>query len=108
MVKRSQEAKRASTRSGSPRPVTVTLQDFLRRACSAWGTPPPRVLPLWTIYTAARFCELVARVSGRRSPLTRDFITIGRVSYWGDTRRAREELIPTLEHPDFESGIETL
>lgn len=86
----------------------VTLQDFLRRACSAWGTPPPRVLPLWVIYTAAWLCEAFARLTGRRSPLTRDFITIGRVSYWGDTRRAREELIPTLEHPDFDSGIETL
>lgn len=86
----------------------VTLQEFLRRACAAWGTPPPRVLPLWTIYTAAWLCELFARITGRRSPLTRDFITIGRVSYWGDTRRAREELVPTLEHPDLDSGIGTL
>jgi len=86
----------------------ITLQDFLTRACAAWGEPPPRVLPLWMIYTAAWLCEAFARVTGRRSPLTRDFITIGRVSYWGDTRRAREELIPTLEHPTLESGIGTL
>jgi len=86
----------------------ITLQDFLARACAAWGTPPPKVLPLWMIYTAAWLCETFARLTGRRSPLTRDFITIGRVSYWGDTGRAREDLVPTLEHPTLESGIETL
>jgi hypothetical protein len=60
------------------------------------------------IYSAASFCETFALLTGRSSPLTRDFIAIGRVSYFGDTRRARRELIPVLRYPSLESGIETL
>jgi nucleoside-diphosphate-sugar epimerase len=86
----------------------VTLQEFLDKACRIWDCPRPHRLPLWTIYSAAALCEFFAMVSGKPSPLTRDFITIGRVSYWGDTERARRELIPELEHPTLESGAETL
>jgi hypothetical protein len=57
---------------------------------------------------AASLCELAALVARTPSPLTRDFIRIGRVGYWGDTRRMREQLLATLAHPTLESGRETL
>jgi hypothetical protein len=40
---------------------------------------------------AASLCELAALAAHTPSPLTRDFIRIGRVSYWGDTQRMRDE-----------------
>lgn len=86
----------------------VTLQRFLDDACQVWKCRRPRRLPLWMIYTAAVGCEVVAFVFDRPSPLTRDFIRIGRVSYFGDTRRAREELIPELRYPTLESGLSSL
>jgi nucleoside-diphosphate-sugar epimerase len=86
----------------------VTLQTFLDAACATWGHPPPHRLPLWLIYSAAYLCELAAAVARTPSPLTRDFIRIGRVSYWGDTRRTRTDLVPHLEHPTLESGLSTL
>jgi nucleoside-diphosphate-sugar epimerase len=86
----------------------VTLQHFLDEACRTWGYAPPRRLPLWTIQTAAALCEVFAALARTRSPLTRDFIRIGRVSYWGDTRRFREELLPNLLCPTLASGLGTL
>lgn len=86
----------------------VTLQDFLDRASGVWGAPRPWRLPTWSIRAAAALCELFAALARTRSPLTRDFIRIGRVSYWGDTARARRELIPVLRHPTLESGLDTL
>ncbi len=86
----------------------VTLQHFLDEACRVWQFPPPTRMPLWIIYMAASLCEAFAFVARTRSPLTRDFIRIGRVSHWGDTRRAREELIPKLQYPTLESGLPTL
>ncbi len=91
---------------GDERPVT--LQHFLDEACRVWQLPRARRLPVWTIYTVAFLSELFALISRKPSPLTRDFIRIGRVSYYGDTRRAREELIPVLQHPTLESGLATL
>lgn len=86
----------------------VTLQHFLDEACRAWGCPRPNRVPMWAIYAAATLCEWLAAIAGRPSPLTRDFIRIGRVSHWGDTRRAREELIPKLEYPTLAEGLSTL
>jgi nucleoside-diphosphate-sugar epimerase len=79
---------------GDERPVT--LQHFLDEACRVWGCRRPFRTPLWTIYIVAGLCELVGVVTRKPAPLTRDFLSIGRVSHWGDTRRAREELIPQL------------
>ena len=91
---------------GDERPVT--LQHFLDEVCRAWGSPPPHRLPVWVIYAVASLCEGFALVARTRSPLTRDFIRIGRVSYWGDTRRAREDLIPQLRYPTLEAGLSTV
>lgn len=92
--------------AGDEKPTT--LQEFLDEACRLWRVHPPWRLPTWTIYTAAAACELAATLAGTRSPLTRDFITIGRVSYCGDTRRFRSELLPRLAFPTFDTGKSTL
>ena len=86
----------------------MTLQHFLDEACRMWKLPNPRRLPFALIYRAAHLCEMFALMTGRPSPLTRDFVTIGRASYFGDTRRARVELIPNLRYPTLEDGLTTL
>lgn len=86
----------------------VTLQHFLDEACRVWELPRPHRFPFSLIYLAAYLCELFALVTGKASPLTRDFVTIGRASYFGDTRRARELLIPYLQYPSLEEGLATL
>jgi nucleoside-diphosphate-sugar epimerase len=88
---------------GDDRPIT--LQQFLDEACRVWGYPRPTRVPFWMIYASAWLCECFASVAGTASPLTRDFVTLGRVSHWGDTRRARQELISELAHPAFDAGL---
>ena len=82
----------------------VTIQDFLDGACEVWGFRRPRRVPMWAVSGSAAVCEDVAYLLGTPSPLTRDLIKLGRVSHWGDTRRARLDLIPELVHPTFASG----
>jgi len=86
----------------------VTLQEFLDQACEVWSCRRPFRVPLWSVYAVASLCELFAAVMKKPSPLTRDFITIGRVSHWGDTGRARQELIPRLQYPTLAEGLSTL
>ncbi len=86
----------------------VTLQQFLDEACDVWGYPRPFRVPVWLVYASAAACELVAWIARTKAPFTRDFIRIGRVPHWGDTRRARQELIPSLVHPNLASGRSTL
>jgi nucleoside-diphosphate-sugar epimerase len=86
----------------------VTLQHFLDEACRAWGYARPVRVSFWVVYAAATVCEWMAMIARTPSPLTRDFVQIGRVSHWGDTRRAREELIPKLEYPTLTAGLSTL
>jgi nucleoside-diphosphate-sugar epimerase len=86
----------------------VTLQNFLDEACRAWGYPRPTRIPFSMIYTAAWLCECFARIARTPSPLTRDFVRLGRVSHWGDTARTRKELIPHLLYPTLETGLSTL
>lgn len=86
----------------------VALQHFLDEACRVWGCARPYRLPVPLIYTAAWLCEAFAMIARTRSPLTRDFITIGRVSHWGDTTRARAELLPTLKYRTLSEGLATL
>ena len=100
-------------RSPAPQPCLgderpLTLQAFLDEACAVWRAPQPRRAPVWLIRLAATLCELGATVLRTRSPLTRDFVEIGRVSYCGDTTRARAALIPTLAYATFEDGKHTL
>jgi nucleoside-diphosphate-sugar epimerase len=86
----------------------VTLQQFLDGACRIWGCPRPMRVPFPAIHAAAWLCEAFATIAGTPSPLTRDFVRLGRVSHWGDTSRARRELIPRLVHPTLQSGLKTL
>jgi nucleoside-diphosphate-sugar epimerase len=86
----------------------VTLQTFLDEACRAWRCQHPFRVPVWSVYAVAGLCEVVAALTRKPAPFTRDFIRIGRVSHWGDTRRARAELIPTLQYPTLEAGLGTL
>ena len=91
---------------GDEQPVTV--QQFLDEACRVWGHPAPMRVPYQLIRAAAALCELGASIAGTPSPLTRDFVRLGRVPHWGDTRRARAELIPQLSYPTLGSGRSTL
>jgi len=85
-----------------------TLQEFLDLASDVWQTRRPWRLPVSVIYFAAWLCELQSSFFGTKSPLTRDFITIGRCSYYGDTTRMRTELLPKLKHATFREGKTTL
>ena len=85
----------------------VTLQQFLDEACRVWHCPRPFRTPLWTIYVAAGLCELFGAVTRRSSPLTRDFITIGRVSHWA-TRAVRDRSLFQLTYPTLKDGLSTL
>ncbi len=86
----------------------VSLQEFLELACRHWEAGRPRVLPLWLIHAAAEACEFYSKITGSISPLTRDFIDIGRVSYYGDTERMRKDLLPVLKYPTIADRISTL
>ena len=86
----------------------IHLHEFLNLACEQWGVPPPWRMPLLSIYTAAALCEMASSITGSVSPLTRDFIDIGRVSYYGDTSRFRNELLPQLSFPTIKDGAHTL
>lgn len=86
----------------------ITLQVFLDTACRAWGCARPWRVPLWLIMLAAGCCELFSALTGGPAPLTRDFIRIGRVPYWGDTSRTRRELTRDLVHPTLAAGLGTL
>ena len=81
-----------------------TLQDYLTFACSVWKTHPPWRMPDWLIYAAARCFELSSKLFGTRSYLTKDFIDIGKVAYYGDTRRMKQDLLPNLKYPTMREG----
>ena len=81
-----------------------TLQAFLDLAATEWRVPLPWRMPLRLIYAAAWLCELQSALLGTTAPLTRDFVTIGRASYCGDTRRMREELLAKLQYPTVAEG----
>jgi len=83
-----------------------TLQQFLDDITEYKTYRRPWRMPVWMIMTAARGFELFSHIFGTRSPLTRDFIRIGMVSYYGDTRRMHEELLPELRYKDYREGME--
>jgi nucleoside-diphosphate-sugar epimerase len=86
----------------------ITIQQALDEATQVWGCSRPWRLPWWTILTAATSCELFATLFGTISPLTRDFVRLGRVDHCCDTRRMRAELLPKLKYPTFAEGKVTL
>jgi nucleoside-diphosphate-sugar epimerase len=86
----------------------ILLQDMMDRACEVWERRRPWRLPFPLIFTAGWLCEMFAMLARTRSPLTRDFLRIGRVSHAGDTRRAREHLLPELAQPTFREGVDLL
>lgn len=85
-----------------------SLQSFLDLACDVWGYHRPWRMPLWLIYFAARAFESVSKIFDTASPLTGDFIDIGRVPYFMDTKRFRKELLPDLIYPIIARGIKEL
>lgn len=85
-----------------------TLQEFLDAATVKWGFRKPIRMNVRLIMFAARLFELNSYLFGTKSPLTRDFVTIGMVSYYGDTTRMRIELLKELKYKTFGDGIETL
>ncbi len=85
-----------------------TLQEFLDVASIIWNVRKPWRMPIGLINSAAQLCELQSTLFGTKSPLTRDFITIGRCSYYGDTRRMHAELLPELKYPTLNEGKHTL
>lgn len=84
-----------------------TLQQFLDDITTYRGNHKPWRMPVWMIMTAARTFELFSSIFNTRSPLTVDFVKIGMVSYYGDTKRMREELLPTLKYKTYKDGIST-
>lgn len=83
-----------------------TLQQFLDDITIYKGNHKPWRMPVWMIMTAARGFELFSVFFGTQSPLTVDFVKIGMVSYYGDTRRMRKELLPELKFKTYREGIE--
>jgi nucleoside-diphosphate-sugar epimerase len=81
-----------------------TLQQYLDFACSVWKTRKPWQMPDWMIYAAAQMFELGSKLFGFRSYLTKDFVRIGKVSYYGDTSRMKQELLPSLKYPTMREG----
>lgn len=84
-----------------------TLQEFLDDITIYKGNHKPWRMPVWMIMTAARCFEIFSALFGTRSPLTVDFIRIGMASYYGDTTRMRQELLPELTYKNYKEGIET-
>jgi len=85
-----------------------TLQEFLDAATLHWHYKKPWRMPLSLIMLAAEICELSSMIINTKSPLTVDFIKIGTVSYYGDTKKMRSELLHDLKYKTLNEGIETL
>lgn len=83
-----------------------TLQQFLDDITVYKKNHKPWRMPVWMIMTAARGFELFSRILGTRSPLTVDFVKIGMASYYGDTSRMRQELLPELKYRTYKEGME--
>lgn len=83
-----------------------TLQQFLDDITVYRKYKKPWRMPVWMIMTAARCFECYSGLFGTQSPLTVDFIKIGMVSYYGDTTRMRQELLPQLSYRTYRDGLE--
>jgi len=85
-----------------------TLQEFFDAATTHWGYRKPVRMNVGIILFVSRIFELFSYMFGTKSPLTRDFIKIGMVSYYGDTARMKNELLPKLKYKTYKEGIGTL
>ena len=85
-----------------------TLQEFLDDITQYKNSCKPWRMPVWMIMTAAWGFECFSFIFGTRSPLTRDFIKIGMVSYYGDTSRMRQDLLPELKYRTYKEGMSIL
>ncbi|MDR1201620.1 MAG: NAD-dependent epimerase/dehydratase family protein [Tannerellaceae bacterium] len=83
-----------------------TLQQFLDDITLYKRNGKPWRMPVWMIMTAARLFEGASALFNIQSPLTVDFIKIGMVSYYGDTFRMRNELLPQLKYRTYKDGME--
>jgi len=83
-----------------------TLQQFLDDITVYKGNHKPWRMPVGMIMTAARGFELFSYLFGTQSPLTVDFVMIGMASYYGDTRRMRQELLPELKYKTYKESME--
>ncbi|MBF0382852.1 MAG: NAD(P)-dependent oxidoreductase [Magnetococcales bacterium] len=86
----------------------TTLQNFMDETCSHLGLGKPRRVPGAGIQVAAWILESMATIFGTKTPLTRDFIRIGRTPYFCDTSRMKQDLLPRLTHPSFREALHTL
>ncbi|MHB1156408.1 MAG: NAD-dependent epimerase/dehydratase family protein [Phycisphaerales bacterium] len=91
---------------GDDRPTT--LQRFLDELARVNGWRRPWRAPGVMFDAAAGCCEAWARLFGTVSPVTRDFIRIGRASYVCDVSRMKRELLTDLAYPTWERGLELL
>lgn len=82
-----------------------TLQQFLDDITVYKGNRKPWRMPVWMIMMAANTFELFSRILKTRSPLTADFVRIGMASYYGDTSRMREELLPVLKYKSYKEAM---
>jgi nucleoside-diphosphate-sugar epimerase len=85
-----------------------TLQEFLDDATKKWGYRKPVRMNKYIILFVAKVFEICSLILRTRSPLTRDFIKIGMISYYGDTSRMKEDLLPELKYKTYKEGINTL
>jgi nucleoside-diphosphate-sugar epimerase len=86
----------------------VYLQEFLDMMAEHLGYAKPWRLPVWCIFTAAQLVEIYARIFHTKSPLTKDFIKIGMVSYTGDITKMKKELLPELKYSSIKEGLKIL
>ena len=84
-----------------------TLQEFLDKIARYKRYHKPWRMPNWMIITATQGFEFFSAIFNTLSPLTKDFVTIGQVSYYGDTTRMRKDLLHELKYKTFEEGLET-
>ena len=85
-----------------------TLQEFFDAATKKWGFHKPVRMNIKVIFAVAWLFEMFSLLFATKSPLTRDFIRIGMVSYYGDTTRMRKELLSDLKYRTYKDGMETL